>query len=880
MSESEPGVHSDFRIRPGISQVPPVSDWVTSRAAGTALPGGSLCQGIRGGKRVAGEGAGRQVTSGWIAKVSYNRSLEKPSFRLPVVAVRFNGAGRFPGSTVDSDLPLDPIVGLRLSHYQVLDRLGTGGMGAVYRAEDSRLRRLVALKLLSEAFLGDPEALARFRREARAASSLNHPHICTVYDVGEHQGRPFIVMELLEGRTLREHIQGRCLSPGELVEIGLQVCQGLEEAHSQGIIHRDLKPANLFLTRGGLVKILDFGLSKLAVQSHSSEPLGSRTTLGDQDLELTRPGAAIGTLAYMSPEQALGKDLDARSDLFSLGVVFYEMATGSLPFEGATAAAFFNQLLNKSPVPVSERNPDVPEWLAQVIHKSLEKAPGFRYQSIRELKEDLQMGRPPSGARRRGVSVDQDWLGQQPSIAVLPFLNLGGDPDNEYFSDGLAEEIINALTKIPGLRVASRTSAFAFRGMPLDVRTIAEKLQVNTVLEGSVRRSNGRLRISVQLTSAADGYYLWSERYDREMKDIFAVQDEISRTIADTLKVKLVDRSSRRLVISQTRNLKAYDLYLRGRYYWNKRTPEGLNKAIEDFQAAVKEDPAYALAYAGLADSYILLAFHDRFAPRQVWPKAKEAALKALEMDDTLGAAHASLGNILAVYDWDWKGAQRKFQRAMELNPGYATAHHWYAINCLDPVGRLDEALEEIQRALALDPLSLIIRTCLAGILHDRRQHQAAIEEYRKTLELEPRFHFAYWNLARAYLATGQLEEALEAFQKAGELGFNQALVLAGIARCQAVRGRREKAQRAMGELRVLSRQGYVPAVMWATCYIGLGDLDQAFAWLEKAYEERSVWLIWLKVSPTFDPLRQDPRYHRLLRKMGLHEDPLDRPPS
>jgi serine/threonine protein kinase len=771
------------------------------------------------------------------------------------------------------------VVGRTISHYAVLALLGQGGMGVVYKARDLRLGRLVALKFLS-AHLILPEDLARFEQEARAISALNHPHIATIFDLDQIDNQRFLVLEYLPGGTLGAKIRrlrslGRRLTILEAVEYALQIGDGLAHAHYRGIVNRDVKTENVMFTEDGTVKLTDFGLAKLR----------------GENLRITRAGSLLGTVAYMSPEQARGQEADQRSDIFSFGVVLYEMLAGRLPFRASSDVALLQEIVHASIPPLEPERDDVPEALQGVLWRALEKDPEARWQAMEELLGDLRQLRralemdadqdrmvetrtdrtlPLQPAGRPATHRKAPWLFDIPSVAVLPFADLSPEGDQEYFCDGLAEELISALSQLPNLRTVARSSAFRFRGKAYDVREIGQQLGVRTVLEGSVRKSGTRLRITVQLVNASDGYHLWSTKFDGDLRDIFSIQEDISRAVADSLKVKLAGEMDKRLVESGTRNLEAYSLYLRGRHYWNQRTPDGLQKGIDHFQQAIARDPAYALAYSGLADCYVLLAFHGPFPPRQFWSEAKEAALKALALDDLLAAAHASLGQVLTVYEWDWTAGERELLRATELNPGYTTAYHWYAGNWLTPRLRLDEALAVIKHGLELDPLSLIMNSTLGSILHFRHEYEQAVEQYQKTLELDPNFYVANWQLARAYEQMGRFEEAIGAAEKARAMG--SPVVVGTLGRIYAAMGRRDDALRLLHEVQELSRHQYVAPMIPAIICRGLRDHEAMFAWLEKALEERSVWILFLRVDQIYEDIRGHPRFQSLMQRIGLLE--------
>ncbi len=745
------------------------------------------------------------------------------------------------------------MIGQTVSHYKILEKLGEGGMGEVYLAEDTSLGRKVAIKFLSSDKASDSESRQRFVHEARAQAMLSHPNIATFYEVGEENGQVFIVMEYIEGQPLSRLAAGEKLSLSEILDIAIQVGEGLQAAHEKGITHRDIKPENVLVTAKRLAKITDFGLAKWK---------GAST--------LTQSGARMGTAYYMSPEQVEGKKVDHRTDIFSLGIILYELLCARRPFEGDTDTAIFYDLINTQPQPLARFARNLPEKLEQIVMKCLAKKPEERYQHIDELlvdlrsvKKKLETGSPASETSK---------IASAPSIAVLPFTNMSPEPENEYFSDGLTEEIIAHLAKIRALKVISRTSVMRYKQTAKSLKQIATELGVRHILEGSVRKQGNHLRITAQLVDALEDAHLWAETYRGTVEDVFDIQEKVAGEIAEALKLKLSPQEQRNLEKRQTENTEAYQLYLKGRYYWNKRTEEGLKKGIEFFEQAIEKDPTYALAYTGLADSYNVLTAFGLVAPADAIPRIRAAASRALEIDEALAEAHISRAWWAACFDREWETSEREFKLGIELNPNYATGHHWYSL-FLTCMGRFDEAVTVIKRALKLDPFSLIINTNVGWWVNyfDRRYDQA-IDQLQRTLDLDANFIMAHYGLALAYNESGKYSEAILECEKAQRLSGGWLEMTAALGYSQALAGNRKEAEKILGELKEVLPPRYVSSYSIALIYFVLGKREQALDWLEKGYEEKAFFMIWLKVDPRWDSLRSEPRFVSLLQKMGFGE--------
>ena len=788
------------------------------------------------------------------------------------------------------------MIGRTLGHYCILRKIGAGGMGIVYLGRDQRLEREVALKVLPEGLLTDEAARKRLRKEALALSKLSHPNIAAVYDFDSEGAVDFLVMEYIEGTSLADRVRCNALSEREVASVGAQIAQALEEAHEHGVVHRDLKPGNILLTPKGRVKVLDFGLARLLSLPADSEPTKS----------ITKSHVLAGTLPYMAPEQLRGEVADARSDIHAAGGVLYELATGMRAFREELSSRLIDAILHHPPIPPRAVNSKTSPELERIILKCLEKDPDNRYQTAKDLEVDLRQlaSGGTSGAkyvnlarsgRRRTVllaglgaallalilvaldlgGVRERLIGrvrpsQIRSLAVLPLENLSRDPEQEYFADGMTDAIITDLAKIGALRVISRTSVMRFKRTQKSLPEVARELNVDAIVEGSIERSENRVRITAQLIRAASEEHLWAEAYDRDVHDVLSVQEEIARSIAREIQVKLTPQEQVLLTNGRPVDPEVYELYLKGRYFWNKRTQESTEKAIGLFNQAIEKDPAYASAYSGLADCYILYGISfdvGSRSPAQAMLPAKEAAEKAVQLDPTLAEGHNSLAYTKLLYDWDWRGSEAEFKRALELNPGYANAHHWYA-HLLLASGRQDEALAESQRALNLDQLSPIMNVHLGWHYAYSRQYDQALNSLRKALDLDPNYSLANWYLGWVLEQQGKYAEALQVLSKAQEHLKSNTALAADIGHVYAISGDKSAALRVLNQLHESSGQTYVNPFEIALIYIALGKKNEALDWLEKAFAERSDLLIYLNADPRLDAIRLEPRFADLARRV------------
>jgi len=835
--------------------------------------------------------------------------------------------------------------GTRLGPYEIISPVGAGGMGEVYLARDTKLGRTVALKILPPNFASNPHRMQRFLREAKAASSLNHPNILTIYEIAETEAIPMIAAEFIEGETLREHLTRKRMSTQESLDVAVQIASALAAAHTAGIIHRDIKPENIMLRPDGYVKVLDFGLAKIVEEPQGKDAEGARTL----SQCVSEPGLVLGTTRYMSPEQARGEPVDARADIWSLGVVLYEMVAGAPPFEGSASTEIIALILMKDPPPLARFAREVPAELERIVMKALQKNQEERFQTAKDFLLDLKglkrqletqaelsrnqpsrmvrelggaradheviapAGKQPGGQRGDiatplpsslqgfmaemkkhqagivislivlivGVIVLYDYLERASlasidSIAVLPFLNVVHDPDMEYFSDGITESTINSLSQIPHLAVIARSSVFRYKGEEVDPQVVGRKLSVRSVLTGRIIRQGNDLTISVELVDVRNNHHLWGDHYNRKLSDILAVQSEIAGDICEELRSTLTREQHQKVTRRYTENTEAYHLYLKGRYYWNKRTGDDVKRSLDYFRQAIALDPGYALAYAGLADAYIALPVYSDFPLNEALQRAKDAALKALAIDDTLAEAHTALAGSIGGENWYFKGAEGEFRRAIALNPNYATAHQWYA-QFLSTMGRHAEAVTQIKQAQELDPLSLIIQTSVGSTFLKARQYDQAIEQLQKAIEMDKNFYRAHLYLGEACLGEGRYVDAIAEFQLASVLSGEEgpegaAKRAAALNRAFESSGEKGYWQKRLDLLRERMNERHISPYQMAGVYARLGEKNKAVEWLQKAFAERDINFLNLKIDPQFDELRSDPRISHLIHQVDLPE--------
>jgi serine/threonine-protein kinase len=835
--------------------------------------------------------------------------------------------------------------GTKLGRYEIRAKIGEGGMGEVYLAEDTKLNRKVAIKILPAEVASDQERMRRFVQEAKAAAALNHPNIAHIYEIGAANDLNFIAMEFIDGHTLRQLIRGGQTDLAKLLRYLQHAAEGLAKAHAVGVVHRDLKPDNVMVTRDGHAKVLDFGLAKL-VEPQRTSGTGSSDIATAILQQHSKPGMILGTVGYMSPEQAQGKteQIDQRSDIFSFGCILFEAVTGQRAFEGKDAIDSLNKIIREPVTPISELNPAAPADLQRVVRRCLAKDPDERYQTIKdvaiELKEvrrelsagidttvppppSQKFGVPPSGGITSSTQTPPEGgtpnlspeggtsstrassaeyivagIGQHKlalmiavlvlvfgaiaffyyrhtrntevaieSIAVLPFVNQDNDPNIEYLLDGLTESVINSLTRLPNLKVIPRSSAFRYKGTETDPIKAGNELGVRAVLTGRLVKHGDDLIVSAELIDVRDNKQLWGDHYQRKISDLLAMQNEIAKAISSNLRPTLSGVDEAALKKRYTDNPEAYQLYLKGRYFWLKFTPEDHKKAAEYFNQAIALDPTFALAYAGLGDVYGASATNGWISPREGYPKGKVAAKRALELDDTLAEAHTTLGALLMFYDFDWAAAEREYKRAIELNPNYPITYEVYSY-LLSSTGRFDEAIKTAQRAVEKDPLSPPLLGDVAGAYYMARRYDEAITQLRKSLEMDPNHLGAHMALGATYGAKGAHEEAIKELQKANAIVPKVTQVMSLLGHAYAASGKRAEALKILGELNEMAKTGYVSSWDLAVLYVGLGDKDRALEQLNKAYEDRAGWIIALKSDPILEPLHSDPRFETLVSRM------------
>lgn len=755
---------------------------------------------------------------------------------------------------------LDP--GTTISHYRILRTLGAGGMGEVYLARDTTLEREVAIKILPAEMASDPDRLRRFIQEAKAASAIQHPNVALIHELGNWEGQHFIVMEYIEGETLETNLKTGPLEIPRLIDLAIQIADALEEAHSKKIIHRDLKPSNIAITSRGEIKVLDFGLAKIVRSADATTDLSTVTS--------TQAGRVVGTVPYMSPEQLLGKGLDSRTDIFSGGIILYQMCTGRLPFSGATAVETFHLIAHEQPEAIARYNHKAPAELERIVGKCLEKDPARRYQSAKELftdlnnlKRDLESTKGSKSKRstRKSSRVIE-------SLAVLPFLNQSNERELDYLSDGITESLINSLSQIPRLRVVSRATVFRFKSKEMDLHQIGKELDVHALLTGRVMQRENNLNIRTELMHVDQDAQIWGEQYNRTLSDIFVLQEEIAREIASQLKLRLTGEEKKKLARRFTQNTDAYHLYLKGRYFWNRRTAASLQKGLGYFQRALQIDPTYALAYGGIADTYLALTSSCELPPGEAVPKARIALAKALEIEQTVPELYSCMAYINALHDWDWASAEKNFKQSIELNPAYADAYHWYS-HFLVMQKRFHESWQASKRLMELDPLNLTYHAHMGWHFWCTGQYDSGIQQLRSAMEMDPSFVFLHFYLARCYEQNGMMPEAIAEFEKAAQLSPDPEK-LAGLGHAYARAGDKENAIHFLEELKILEKERYVSPCYFALLCQVIDENDWAFDWLEKAFSNHDAELVYFGVDPRLENLRSDARGRDLLRRIGL----------